>query len=186
MWGNTQLLEASDSLGVNTPGVQGQLVRISYGRPETWHWVFAAKLLSADDTQIGEQHVVEVAFDLTVGIGRASIILPRFEVLRWRWGNNTTTETAPLGTKWSTAALAPVRVDPSLGDTDPWAAQGGRTTSNVIDQIVAQDLQLQTTLTVSTLGTLSARVEVSAQFAPKTHIRPEWHLEHFPGGEHGG
>ena len=70
--------------------------------------------------------------------------------------------------------------------------------SNAVNQIVAQDLQLQVTIVALTVADNVAAVgqdvvvEVSAFFAPKTHIRPEWlHPtapieQQFPGDEIGG
>ena len=77
LWGNSQRIVApvqDSSLAARTNS-PGQLVKISYKRPETWHWIFAAKLLSGPDGTVTEQLQVEVAFDLTIGIGRSNIIL---------------------------------------------------------------------------------------------------------------
>lgn len=202
MWGNSELVTASDTLVANTPGTSKQLCKISYARPETWHWVFAAKLVNAPDTIAGEAHTVSVSFDLIVGIGRSQIIIPSFEFFRWNWGDIANPRTAPIAfMKWSTQALGRVRIDPNTlppGPADPWAATGAgieaRSTSNVITEIVAQDIQLQAVVTCGTLSTITATVEVSAQFSPKTHLRPEWYLDQnevpmeskYPGSELGG
>ena len=69
---------------------------------------------------------------------------------------------------------------------------------NLIDEIVAQDIQLNVRAALSspvTPRTNNKRVvlDVGAQWAPKTHVRPDWYqldgtpLEaQFPGGEVGG
>jgi hypothetical protein len=200
MWGNTQVISGSDVLNVNTAGITTQLVKASYLRPETWKWVFAARLLEASQAQAGEQHIITVDFNLTIGIGRAAITMNSFEQYIWRWGLAGNTDQAPIGfDKWSTQTLGRVRLDTSeTGGADPWQTNpaatatqynggiGTRSVSNVIDRIVAQDINLQAVVTFATSGSLEGKVEVSAQFAPTTHVRPEWFLDRFPGGEHGG
>jgi hypothetical protein len=177
MWGNTQAL---DLLASNAPltGQQnttvGQLLRVAYRRPETWHWVFAATLLDGPTLGVGDSAAVSVIFDLTIGVGRSQLTIPFFETFTWNWAASA----PPIGqltrTKWSTQVNGPVRVD---SDPTPPA--------NVIDQIVAQDIQLNVRSLLGGIGVAgtTARVEVSAHFSPKTHIRPEWSLWRFPGAE---
>ncbi len=207
MWGNTQVIEVNDTFGVNTPATAGQMLRISYLRPETWHWVFFARLLEARDTAAGESIICAVSFNLTVGIGRSQITIPNFEQYAWNWGSATVGRTAPLDfLKYSTSSNGRIRIDNSEqfggGQLDPWQIFGPansiggspngsastRSLSNPIEQIVAQDIQLDIAVSVSTFGgPVTAKVEVSAQFSPNVHIRPEWFAKgRYPGAEDGG
>ena len=90
---------------------------------------------------------------------------------------------------WSTEALSPSK---SFQGDGPIAYGEG------INQIVAEDLQLQVQVVGLTIPAnvaaagQNAVVEVSALFAPKTHVRPDWlQLDvpietQFPGSEVGG
>jgi hypothetical protein len=65
-----------------------------------------------------------------------------------------------------------------------------------VTEIVAQDIQLNVRAQIGISGALvgypyNAVCEVTALFAPKTHVRPDWYREgpqevQFPGGEVGG
>src|SRR5882672_3145644 len=90
MWGGTQSFEVRQQGGGATPllPTPGQLCRLSYGRPESWHWLFAAKLIAGPDTTaVGEHVTLIVHFDLTVGIGRSVILIPDFEVYTFNWND---------------------------------------------------------------------------------------------------
>lgn len=179
MWGNTQVIDTLTigALGnLNPVPKSGQLCKVSYGRPDTWHWVFSAKILSAPDAIAPSLAAVVVVFDLIVGIGRSNIQLPDFETFTINYPG-----VAPKTPFYSTQALGPNRV---LTPTPPAVA-----IPNVISEIAAQDIQVLTrVLAFHTAADLPVQIEVSAHFAPKNHIRPDWYRlgpeeVAFPGSE---
>lgn len=211
MWGNSQVIDLPVD-DISTPArtfTPSQLVKISYKRPETWHWLFAARLISGPSAPTFKTFVT-IDFELIVGIGRSSVVITRqfavsggpgdtgsrpFETLRFAWGP---TGTFPLNAfLYTTQVLAPNRVY----DTDAATNQTGNAvppaeSASVIDQIVAQDIQVQAKCNaraepLSPAIGQTVRVEVSAMFAPKVHMRPDWYLQApdeavFAGGETGG
>lgn len=195
MWGNTQTQEAVQSGGslvASAPSIS-QLVRVSYRRPESWHWLLQTRLITAPTPPIPAAFVnVDVHFDLTIGIGRAMTIIPDFDVHSWHIENP---QVPPLDANQAGNVL---RTTTAIGNRLYNLGSGGVlvTDPSVISQFVAQDIQLQArlVLTTSSGGTLSASVEVSGLLAPMTHIRPDWYQDDrrnspeavFPGNETGG
>lgn len=182
LWGGTQQIDAINA-GAAFPSQPsaGQLAKISYKRPDTWHWVFAAKVLAAASLPlVGNVASIGVFFDLTIGVGRAQVQFPSFEAFSWTWHG---VSDAPIGSiLYSTEVFGPNRVF----DTSGPAPADVKT--NSIKQFQAQDINIACRVLYNgTVGVGAiASVEVSAFFAPKTHIRPDWDLEHFMGGETGG
>jgi hypothetical protein len=215
LWGNSETFKVP----VQNPAlplqqaVSGQLCKISYGRPETWHWLFAAKLIDGPNSP-GFQTQLEVSFDLTVGLGRSAVLLrslqspvqdKSFESYFFQWG--PLAANFPRGAQlYSTQVLAPnrqYRSDPPFPDQtgNPTAASDAVAPAYataffppLIEQIVAESIQLQChMIAVSAPGSPSlgqlVTVEVQALFAPKTHVRPDWFQigapphTQFPGKE---
>jgi hypothetical protein len=175
MWGTIETLTSPVVTAIAAFQTQ-QLSRVNYKRPETWHWLFFARLVSGP-VPVGDGNTVTcgIAFNLTVGLGRASVTLPEFEVFRFNYGSSG----PPPEPKWSTTGIRPERTP---GD-DP---------DYTIFQMVAQDIQCAALVTTSGDGippNVPIIVELGAFFAPKNHIRPEWlqldvPLEtQFPGAE---
>lgn len=207
MWGNTQRLRTTvqDSAATANDRITtgGQLARVSYGRPETWRWLFQARLISGPNSPVNATSL-EVSFQLVAGIGRSNIRLvtagiaaqdQSFERYDFQWG--------PLGPfpagvhLYSTQCLAPnrlYRTDPPFPDQTGNAAAGSESAS-VIETITAQDIQLNVRLVaLAPPGTVTigqqVEVEVSGHFAPNAHVRPDWFQDgprarQFPGGETG-
>lgn len=202
LWGNTQQISVPiETTGAIREGVTNQLVRIAYRRPETWHWLFSARLISGPDNTPGFFSRLFVHWELTVGVGRSAVqmqfelnsptqsfAIPAFEDFIFRWG--PTIATFPRGAHiWSTESRAPTRF---------FEGDGPQVPGDPVNQIVAQDIQLQVQIVGLTVADnvlaagQSAVVEVSAHFAPKTHFRPDWlQLDvppeaQFPGEEVGG
>lgn len=170
LWGDSQTL-TFPTIGTTTEPAQAtqQLVRVSYRRPETWHWLFAAQLLEAPAALAAQQGVVFVVFDLIVGVGRSAIVLPNFETYSWTWVGPVL---APVNQMtFSTQVRAPNRAIVTPAPATP--------IDNVVDQINAQDLQISARVLVAQTGGMTGqvRVQVSAQVAPKTHVRPDWMME---------
>jgi hypothetical protein len=174
----------------------GQLVKIAYRRPETWHWVFSARVLDGDDALVTDPIIVEVHFDLTIGIGRSMVQIPGgygyfdsrndppFESFQFAWGGPGGDPACPRGAQiWSTAVQAPGKS--FLNGPVPTKSPC------IVNEIVAQDIQLNCRVIAITFPGgpqgLRADIEVSAHFSPKTHLRPEWFKGgSFPGAEDGG
>jgi hypothetical protein len=210
MWGNTQQLKAIIGSGGNPGVTPGQLLRINYARPDSWHFLLSAKLLTGPEADITHAVAIGVQFDLTVGIGRSAIVIDNsssqgdggfsaWHTFNFRYGGGG------LGTPfnfpsnihlWTTRILSP---NSNYSQNAPYPNNAGFpvagadvTGPGYIDQIVAQDIQLSCRLLagvnpVSAAIDQEVTVEVSAQFAPIVHHRPEWHKGgRFPGAEDGG
>ena len=199
LWGNTQnVVTPVETVGQPREGFTQQLLKASYKRPETWHWLFAARLLSGPDNTPTFFTRIFVRFNLTVGIGRSAIVIASdvtrtffvrpFEEFIFQWGPVGTA--FPIGAQiYSTESLAPSR---------SFQADGPAADGQPVSEIVAQDLQLVAQVSALTVaGNVAAvgqpvTVEVSAQFAPKTHVRPDWsqtrapHEIAYAGAETGG
>lgn len=192
LWGNTQRLDLELPVGVFNPLVQqGQLTRISYSRPETWHWLFTARLIHADDAEPLEQLQLTIVWELTVGIGRSVQINGGFDNYNISWGTPLTpTDAAPNGRLiWTTETF---QAPPGRNQFIAPAVEP----LNRIDSIVAQDIQLNVRAALLSpvfprTVAKSATVEIGAQWSPRTHVRPDWYLDgptelRFAGSETGG
>lgn len=188
MWGNTLRIQTAVQSPTN-PIVfgTGQLVRIAYKRPETWHWVFSVKLVDGPDADAVDGISLRVFFDLTIGIGRAMMQIPAsgifnnqnndrsFDFFDFNWGGPTVgiQTTFPRNAQlYGTSTLSYKQL---LAGMPPTAS----TPSAVVDQIVAQDIQLNCrVLAITTPGSPFiggvVTAEVSAHFSPKNHVRADW------------
>lgn len=184
LWGNSQIIETRQTGGTgvgSAPGT-GQMAKVAYGRPETWNWIFAATLLEAPTPGLpGTSMQVDLYWDLIIGIGRSAIVLESFEHFRWDCNNPNP---APINSQLYSTSVKGNRLESQQGVTHT-------TDPTDIDQFVAQDIQLKCRLILTTSGNgFTAKVEASAQFAPKTHMRPDWflpsHNAAFRGAEVGG
>lgn len=201
LWGNSQTITVPvETVGALRFGNTGQLIKIAYKRPESWHWLFNAKLISGPANTPTFFTRVFVHWDLITGVGRTNIpiisnpqavpnvVIRGFEEYVFKWG--PVTPDFPTNAQiYSTQANAPPReydADGPFPDTGP-----------PISEIVAQDLQLAVRVVALTVVDNVAAVgqpvtvEVSAVFAPKTHVRPDWYNVAppqvvFAGGETGG
>jgi hypothetical protein len=170
LWGNTQTVELV-STGAPFTLVQPQLAKISYGRPETWTFFFHVVVLNKVDTSGVDTGVVQIRYNLTLGVGRSHVLMNDFELFSF--------PTLPgVGSMiWSSSVNGPPR------DFTPPA-----TVQNVVDKIPAENLQLSanTILTGGAAAGSSVTLAVSAFFAPRTHVRPEWLEGDFKAGEDRG
>lgn len=182
-WGSDQTVEFRDS-GLSMAGtvtaISPQLARIDYGRPETWSFFIGAKFERASrfpdpGTVIG----VEVNFLVTLGLARTSrsIVLGplNFEVS----GDIPPSDNPVVGlVAWRVQSRTPVRIPADPANPLHWAE---------IDSFPAQSINCVATVRGSSgpapsgwTGTMT----VSAFFAPKSHVRPEWFANgRFTGGE---
>ncbi len=172
MWASTQNISFANLVApVSQPLSSGaQISRIDYGRPDTWSFFFTAQLI--DVQKIGNPGgVLDLYFNLTLGLGRTSVNLPQFEHFQW----DTTADAGKL--IYSSEVTAPKRLITDARD-------------NIVTEFAAQSINVNAlaTLAISGVGTISlATVAVNAYFAPRTHVRPEWFKDGtFRGDENGG
>jgi hypothetical protein len=174
LWGNVKIIECIYGNAILPTVSSQQLNRIAYKRPESWGFFFSAQLLQADIQAIPPKvdQQVEVKFNLTLGVGMTSLTIPGFEFFRFF-------ATAPniLAPRliYSSMAIGPDRL-------------GGATTQpgvNEVRAIVAEDIQLNADVSFNFAETAGDRVviELKTFFAPIAHVRPEWSIGNFPGGE---
>jgi hypothetical protein len=71
MWGTSEVMDLSGSA---QEFQAHQLVRINYGRPDSWRFLFAVQLIS----DLVALDTLEIDFDVTLGVGRSSVALPIF------------------------------------------------------------------------------------------------------------
>jgi hypothetical protein len=184
MWGTqAQVLIPHPSSSATQFTQSQQLAKISYKRPDTWHFLFAATLIQAPDGAVGVNVDVIVDFDLTVGVGRSSVQLqgrpgePGFARLLFHY---TGPASAQIGvTKWTTQSQAEIsNLNPAAPIVVPMV------------EFPAEDIQCSVRAVTQTASAddLPTLVEVHAYFAPKTHVRPDWYNEEgqFRGQEQGG
>jgi len=189
MWGSDQQITVrtpSSMIGppqtetfVQTP----QIARIDYGRPETWSFFFAAALVGMTPTPtpgfLGS-FFLDVYFDVSIGAGRSSIFLREFEHFSWEISNSDPAEMNAIikrGPVWSQQVVPPAKKQdvpalPSTGIVDSIAAQSINVTARVRG--------FNENFTAVNTGSFI----ISAFFAPRSHVRPEWFKEgRFSGGE---
>jgi hypothetical protein len=135
-----------------------QMLRVNYGRPETWSFLLGLNVVDMKGT------------DFTVGVGRSILQIPF-------WHTFTSTNVARGLVLWTNTVGNRVSYN---------GLTGVYTTDSHVDSIIAQDIQLSASVGFGGGTTDYADVVVHAYFAPKTHVRPEWFIKHFPGSEHKG
>lgn len=172
LWGDSKLLEPISGGGALSPTVSSnQIVRVNYGRPETWRFLFAAKLLGGigpGGSPVNPGNVV-VTFNVTTGVGRQSVTLNAFEQYKFQWNALAQAQ------KYSTDVIGPARDDSAAPLVD---------NNNRIDLVSGEDIQVDASaiLTTNQVGD-TVQVQVYAFFTPNVHTRPEWHEQRFPGDE---
>lgn len=189
MWGNTQLVQLQAN-AFTTPNLfekQISLLRVQYNRPETWRFLFAAHIVSGGAaTGPGENAQLAIWFELFTGIGRSAIKIPfwiTLPIFNWSGGSAVPANLV----EWTNQA-ATSDVATSFTDETPQVVTRGQVFS---DEIVGQDITVvaHVNYTTDVVAAPPINVEVSGQFAPNVHIRPDWlrvdgeMAEQFTGGE---
>lgn len=172
MWGGLVNFSASTTTPAFTFSKTQQLCRIEYHRPETWRFLFFARLLTSDNHSPA---TFQVDFEIIPGIGRGSINLNPFE----RYIFKLPIGPLPSGPveKWSSSVIGPVRDDTAA--VPPAVPQ-----PNVIDSFVAEDCSISVTGAVSlTVPGDTLQAEMGVLVAPWHHARPDWSIQNFAGGE---
>ncbi len=181
MWGDTKTVDVQSSGGLVNFGAD-QFARINYGRPESWCFVLAAKIVDQSG-QLIDGTVLTVHYDLTIGVGRSSVTIPDWHIFTFDYGG--VGKAFLIGQMLWTNTVAN-RVA-SQGVPGPPESVNYAATS-WIDTFVSQDIQLQVRVGLDSAGeATAAKVDCSAYFAPKSHVRPEWFLKtgRFSGEESG-
>jgi hypothetical protein len=189
LWGGAEVLE----LNVGAAVASVQMAKVSYGRPESWRFLFTARMLSAPTNGSAVEHVI-LDFDVTVGIGRYSTTLGREDVPVPSPTNAEETR--------GFARFHFIRSEPNFPSRYAWLTTGwspiadsvdGVAVPRVTDVIVAQDIQCRVRAgAFAGSGTpVPLKVQVAAYFAPNVHIRPDWLADadeqtRFRGNEVGG
>lgn len=172
LWGDSKLLEpVSGGIALSPTSASNQIVRVGYGRPETWRFLFAAQILGGSGTGGApvSPGALVVTWDIITGVGRQSVKLPSFERYNFQWVGLTSV------TKYSTDVIGPVRDDSVAPIVD---------NNNRIELLSGQDIQVSATAVLSTVAVGDkVQVQVFAFFTPNVHVRPEWHDLRFPGAE---
>jgi len=189
MWGNTQPLTLQPNAFTN-PNIfeqQISLLRVQYNRPETWRFLFAAHIVSGGSaTGAGQNANVALWFELFTGIGRSAIKIPFWVTMPgWSWNNGLAVPTNQV--QWTNEAPTS-DVSVAISDQAPPVITRSPIFS---DEIVGQDITVVAHVNYVTdvPGALPIVVEVSGQFAPNVHVRPDWSRldvpasEQFAGGE---
>lgn len=182
LWGGSQLVTAQAN-AFTAPGVfvtDHTLVRVQYGRPETWRFLISATLISAPAGIIGSQSNVLVYFDLYAGIGRSNVRIPfwiQLPVFDWE-------TTPPLNqVHWTNVAQTSMRGF-TIGDQLPQVTSNFSTFS---DTLAAEHISIvaRSQFTTNIVNAGPAVIEINGQVSPNSHVRPDWHeLEPvFAGGE---
>lgn len=163
MWGQSKVTTLTAN-GAGQRVLSGQFVNVQYRRPESWHFLFVCQPISLSNGWGGNS--LEVDILLTTGVG--------MDTAEWSF---------QLGT-W----LLPADTGPRVLAQIPGLPRfTGDTRLLTIDQIPAQTIQVQAALVETGAAAVGETVtmKVSAYFAPKNHIRPDWFKHHF-AGELGG
>jgi len=161
LWGN-QLTIDMTSTGTAFDLVSSQLAKVSYGRPETWSFLFWVQVLSNNNPSVGG--VLQARFNLVVGTGRTAITLPDFVIFLY-------SPLLPIG-----------------GQNPRYTMSATDTESNLVTDFPAEDIQLNVNSIITGGAPVGTHIvlNVGAAFAPKSHIRPEWYEGKFRGGEDEG
>ena len=158
-WGNVQTgrIDRSATMTAELP----QLVSVNYKRPEQWKLLLGA--------QVGQQNAANlptltVFFDVTVGVGRASMMLPSFATITW-----TAAELQAGSTKFATTFQQPIE-------------NAARTDTNIVEHLPAETLYVKARI-VGSIPNGFCEVTAFGMVCPNTHVRPEWSVQRFYGGE---
>lgn len=178
MWGTSKRVTVVSNGSIST----SQLTKINYKRPDTWTFWIGARLLSGPVDGVITQ-VVTVRVNIIVGVGRSSFSTKppsAFSAGFARFQIQVPPLVAPsdVPPKYTTSVLSPL-----MDDSDA-------TSAREIAHFPASDINVEANASyLSNVGDV-IDLEVSAYFAPRTHVRPDWFspqpAARFRGGEVGG
>jgi hypothetical protein len=185
LWGGDKTLTVEGNpFGQAPQKLSTQICKINYGRPDTWRFFLYAALLETDGTA-GSGIVVN--WRLAIGVGRTSVTMNFFDT--WTF---TLPVVDPFATqRFCTSINGPIlkpftqintpALTPSAIPSQTLPPQ------NRIDLLPAQDIQAYVDVAAFGIGSgKKATLTFAALFTPNCHVRPEWNMNHFPGGENEG
>jgi hypothetical protein len=152
-----------------------QLAKISYRRPETWSFFFGAKILSLSGT--AGPVTLEVAFEIIPGLGRTmfdttppggAVASSGRGFAFFLFSLSIPFVPVPGSSKYTTVGRGPAQ-DDTLPLERPF-----------IDWIPAQDIQCLAGARSTPSVNIQTSIEVTALFAPRSHVRPDWFREMPP------
>ena len=171
MWGSDAGLTIPLT-GVAVANQTTQLARIAYQRPDTWTPLFRLSILDIRGAVAGAVQVF-AAFDLTVGVGRSAVELRNYCVLEI--GRTIPVPVTPPNALPAIIFATQAGLFTDIDSTIVRAPAGA--------EFPAQDIQCVCRVLTTGSTTMQLDVNVSAFFAPRTHIRPSWFMQKFHGGE---
>lgn len=200
LWGNSAIISVPPSSlfvdDVNRTFVASTIVRVQYGRPETWHFQYGVSIVSGPTMPPTITAQPQVFFQLITGVGRGvmrrTLNGPIFDPLGY--GGGPTPAPCPIGNGfWINAIPSGMEFDEQERD-GAGLPVGNRTAVTVpTDHFVADFISVEATanFVVSLPAPINLEpivIELNCQVAPKTHIRPDWYADPpgFDGGEEGG
>jgi hypothetical protein len=178
MWGNSVSIKLNPGLD---KAQTGQLARVEYKRPESWRFMFYARLLRSNVTAVPVS--VVVVFNVFTGIGRANLQIQNNPFESYKFNITIAGEQGgpAYPVKWSTEVTGPKRID----DLD--------TSTSNCNVIVGQDIQVGFLAFLGNPGgvlpTDEAQLEIGCLLSPQSHVRPDWYSHgpmQFLGEENSG
>jgi len=157
MWGSTQLIAFNTNEADPSPA---QLAAIDYGRPDSWTFFLQATIL--ERVNVTNPSSATFFFDLVIGVGRSTIVLPGFE-------SYVFTNPVPGQTLYSASVNGPPRFTGDVGQ-------------NRVESFCAQTIQLAARAVFTTAATGRWTVSASGFLSPRTHVRPDWYGKDALGG----
>lgn len=179
MWGNSQRLTAEAPAGTGAGTIlfpePRQLAKVTYRRPETWSFLFFARLLPGLVSDVDIQVIVE--FNLILGIGRTMFDTAglfgtdrAFAQFRWNILAGVTPGVPDPRPKWTSSTQSP-----TLDEVT------GTGTEETIRWFPSEDIQClgRGAIVLGGVTAVDNRVvvEMGAWFAPRTHVRPDWFVQ---------
>lgn len=181
MWGTTATVAVPSTADERQPVKTQQLAAVHYKRPETWEFLLSAFLIQPI-TIVGVAPFFwkfQVEFDLIIGVGRNSVTLalPEF-IFDPNVHSFTANDDQTLHRFCTSFQATPISDEPAPVGSAP----------NVFDHFPAENIQCTARCFYSGVpdtGTI-VTCTVGSFFSPRSHIRPDWAMQHFAGQELGG
>lgn len=185
IWGSDQKMRViANGVTGTTRTTSPQLALIDYARPETWSFFLAMRMESFGPPELGpgQSFTLDAYFNTTIGLARTARTFP-LAVLSYVFSFDLNSAgKSPENLIWTTRTRTRFRLpaDQSILVPTDWVE---------IDSFPAQSINCAVEVRASTTspGIIPIDLTVTAIFAPKSHIRPEWFKDGlYPGGENNG
>lgn len=171
LWGNSQTVKQVIGNAVGQVSRQSQqLAQCRYKRPTTWDFLLSAEITDYNDNGLQPVgRVVNILFDLQLGLGLATQIIRRFVRFDFQLGSVGGPELHLQ--RWTTQVAQPLTVT-------------GSTIQTFCNEFPAESIQCSAQIIASQGGNgYEFTTVLGAQFAPRNHVRPDWFKGSFDGGE---